>query len=109
MQNNKGGTHTIGRVWASVNNVMAAYGLSRNTLYSAIAENLIKSRLVKTKIAGGQELGRRLINIASLERFIESCDIAAPTKLTRKMRRLGKASGIAKRANKIKHRHKGPR
>jgi hypothetical protein len=90
------------RVWDSVEEVIASHGLSRNTLYKLIDEGVVRSKLVC--IPGSKGRGFRLINLPSLERFIEASDTHAPARVMRTMRRLARASVVSRHVAKLARR-----
>jgi hypothetical protein len=87
------------RVWDSVEQVIASHALSRNTLYKLIDEGVIRSKLIQVPGSKGQ--GHRLIDVHSLERFINSCNTHAPAKVMRLMRRLARASVASRHVAKL--------
>jgi hypothetical protein len=90
---------STGRVWAPVEQVIASHALSRNTLYKLIDEGVIRSKLIQVPGSKGQ--GHRLIDVHSLERFINSCNTHAPAKVMRLMRRLARASVASRHVAKL--------
>jgi len=97
---NKNDDDRSDRAWVSVKRITASHSLSRNSLYKLIDEGIIRAKLVR--IPGSKALGHRLINVRSVERFIESADTYAPPTVTRKMRQLARASVASRRAAKLK-------
>jgi hypothetical protein len=90
------------REWVSVPQIAASHHLSRNSIYKLIDEGVIKAKLVR--IPGSKALGHRLINVRSVERFIEAQDTYAPAKVTRQMRKLARASVASRQVAKLKSR-----
>ena len=95
---------STGRVWAPVEQVIASHALSRNVLYKLIDESVIRSKLIQ--VPGSKGRGHRLINVASLERFIESNDTYAPARVMRTMRRLARASVVSRQVAKLARRRR---
>ena len=56
-------------VWMRIQTAVITYGIGRSKLYELIAEDRIKSRVLKTHRDSLR--GIRLISAASLDRFIE--------------------------------------
>ena len=92
------------RVWNTVDQITASHGLSRNVLYKLIDEGIIQAKLVC--IPGSKGRGHRLINVRSVERFIEACDTYAPAKVTRRMRQLARASVASRQVAKLARRRR---
>jgi hypothetical protein len=87
------------RVWASVEQVIASHGLSRNVLYELINERVIRAKLIQ--IPGSRGLGRRLVDVRSVEAFINSSDTFAPAKVMGRMRKLARASVASRHVAKL--------
>jgi hypothetical protein len=92
------------RVWDSVEQVIASHGLSRNSLYKLIDEGVIQSKLVC--IPGSRGLGHRLVNVRSLERFIEASNTHAPARVMKTMRKLTRASVASRHVAKLARRRR---
>src|SRR5262245_42053218 len=60
-----------GAQWGDAHQVRANFGLSRSYLYDLDAEGLIESKNVRRR---GMQRGRRLFNIPSIRRFLDSLD-----------------------------------
>jgi hypothetical protein len=85
-------------VWGTVNHVERVYSLPRFTIYKRINDGTFESRVVgQTK----KDRGRRLILIASVEKFIASSPRESRA-MKRAMSKLGLAAGISKRAAKLR-------
>jgi hypothetical protein len=97
-------TRESARVWDKVEQVIASYPLSRNTLYKLIDGGVIQSKLVQ--IPGSKGLGHRLINVHSLERFIEAQNTYAPARVMRRMRKLARASVASRQVAKLARRRR---
>src|SRR5262249_7082012 len=63
-------------LWATMNIASRTRSLSRGTLYNLIKDGSIKSRVIRRPNARGA--GLRLIDLASLDAFIEGCPSDIP-------------------------------
>jgi hypothetical protein len=90
-------------VWGTVNYVQRAYALPRFTIYQGIKDGSIDSHIVG---ATANKRGRRLILIASVERFITQSPNQISPKVRREMSKLGKAGMAVRWAAKLKRRRR---
>src|SRR5262249_53167902 len=89
------------RRWGTLDDLWRLYGLTRSTGYYLIAEGKIKSRLVR--FAHSRGTGRRLIDMRTVERFLQSCPTSPAKNISRRMRNAALRSAAA-RSGKGGHR-----
>jgi len=88
-------------LWGSLDVATRRTSLSRGTLYNLIADGLIRSRVIRRKHARGA--GHRLIDLRSLDEFIEN----SPSDVTDEVRERNRAAAIAMtKAKQAKHRER---
>ena len=80
--------------WGSLDDLERLYGLSRAVGYYLIAENKIKSRLIRFK--GSRGTGRRLIDLRTVESFLDSCPVMTTKGISRRMRNAAFRSAAAR-------------
>src|SRR5437667_5938794 len=86
MKKNNGDEAEIEIVWGSLEVATRRSSLSRGTLYNLIADGLIRSRVIRRKNARGA--GHRLIDLRSLDEFIENSPSESPEKIRKQNRAL---------------------
>ena len=72
------------RRWGTLEDLEHLYAISRFTAYYLIAEGKIKSRILRFKYSRGT--GRRFVNFASVEKFLDQCPVVPTKGVSRRMR-----------------------
>jgi hypothetical protein len=82
--------------WGTLDDLTRLFGLTRSAGYYLIAEGKIKSRLVRFKHSHGT--GRRLIDMRSVEAFLDACPITPTKGVSRRMRNAALRSAAVRAA-----------
>jgi hypothetical protein len=82
------------RKWITIDDAMQRYPLSRTAFYILATRGLIESRLLN--VCGGPYGGKRLVDLHSIERFIENSPVRSPLRIQRKKAKAGRAGAAAK-------------
>ena len=82
--------------WGTFDDLERLYGLSRSVGYYLIAENKVKSRLIRFK--GSRGTGRRYIDLRTVEFFLDSCPVTTTKGITRRMRNAAMRSAAVRSA-----------
>jgi hypothetical protein len=87
--------------WGTMDDLERLYGLARSMGYYLLSEGKIKSRLIR--IRGSKGTGRRLIDLRSVERFIENCPVTPTKSVSRRTRNAGLRSAAVRSAMASRH------
>jgi len=82
--------------WGMFDDLERLYRITRSAAYYLIAEGKIKSRLIKFQ--GSKGTGRRLIDLRSVEAFLDSCPTTPTKGISRRMRNAAIRSAAARAA-----------
>jgi len=86
-------------LWGTFDVATRRSSLSRGTLYNLIADGLIRSRVIRRKNARGA--GHRLIDLRSLDEFIENSPSDSPEKVRKQNRALVNSMIKARNARRV--------
>src|SRR5262249_29461468 len=80
--------------WGTFNDLKRVFSIPRSTAYLLIERKLIRSRLIPSK--GQRGIGRRLIDLRSVEEFLDGCPTRPTPAVRRKMKRRAEKSADAR-------------
>ena len=84
--------------WGTLDDLTRLYAITRSSAYFLISEGRIKSRLIRFKHNRGGT-GRRLVDLRTVEEFLDSCPTRPTRGISRRMRTTA-ITGIAMRSSR---------